>query len=162
MSGRVEYLFNQCGKGGCWVTSEERALANAGKWNEYYQLACSNGDGYACRAGEVARMEGTLAQLTNLRLNASINSSNIWMSGDELSRRTESIRVGLAQEHVLALDATGATEANPNRISRSTVADFHRDVFMRNGAGDVFGGKTWDRWLGKGGLGYDWCKSCSP
>lgn len=60
---------------------------------------------------EVARMDGPLAIATNSRLIASIASNNPGITGDQLYSRMEGIRVGLAQEHVLALDATGATEA---------------------------------------------------
>jgi len=62
------YLFNKCMHDGCWVTAEERQLAQAGKWYEYYQTACGNGDSYACSALSAATADGFLETATNYRL----------------------------------------------------------------------------------------------
>lgn len=43
-------------------------------------------------------------------------------------------------------------------MSRQDIADYHTRVFLENGGGDVFGGATWDKYMGwSGGLIYDWC-----
>jgi hypothetical protein len=51
------YLFNECGKGGCWTTPEERALVDRGDFLGYYMKACGGGDQQACFFYGVASRE---------------------------------------------------------------------------------------------------------
>jgi hypothetical protein len=70
----------------------------------------------------------------------------------------ERVRIDLARSHADALRALGATPDSPRRLDRwSDIGRFHEQVFKRHGAGEVFGGKTYDKYFGRGGFGYDWC-----
>lgn len=161
-----------CDQRGCWVTPGEQELANAGDYSGYYAAACSGGDKYACRAGEVAANDGFLSGVTNTRLAQSIadklpKGMKCPVAQEEIKKRMEAIRIGLARAHASGLNAAGASPQNPVQYSRQEIAGFHTSVFLANGGGDVFGGATWDKWftwwlspLG----GYDWCPapSCRP
>lgn len=46
--GTSIYLFNECGHGGCWTTSDERATLDKGDFLGYYPKACEGGDLNAC------------------------------------------------------------------------------------------------------------------
>lgn len=159
------------GKGGCFVTPEERRLADKGDWKGYYETAGNKGgDPYAKRAGEVASETGAtpflsaLTTITTLRLERSIeiNTPDVPVKPLIVETKLENIREQLAQAHVAALDSAGASPSNPVQLQRETIAKFHEDVFRENGAGNVFGGKTWDN-LPVPGLRklYDWCPSPS-
>ncbi len=155
-----------CDQRGCWVTPVEQAYADTGNYGLYYQAACAGGDPYACRAREVALNQGLLSGITNTRLANSIveNSKEKTCEAVELDmrRKMENIRVGLAREHVKAIRNLGGTPLNPVMLDRKTIADFHLFVFLENGAGGVFGGSTWDKYMGwSGGVIYDWCPSPS-
>lgn len=131
----------------------------------YYALACAGGDPYACRAGEVARRDGLLSEITNDRLAKSIvdNLSEEMCREDKVETlldKMERIRADLAKSHSDLLQ--GATPRNPRQLDRQQISDFHNNVFDKHGAGRVFGGDTWDRWLGwTGDTFYDWCPSPS-
>lgn len=159
------------GNGGCFVTPEERRLADKGDWKGYYDTAGGKGgDPYAKRAGEVASETGStpflsaLTTITTLRLERSIevNTPDVPVKPLIVQTKLENIREQLAQAHVAALDSAGASPSNPVQLQRETIAKFHEDVFRNNGAGNVFGGKTWDN-LPVPGLRvlYDWCPSPS-
>ncbi|MBL8261752.1 MAG: RHS repeat protein [Xanthomonadaceae bacterium] len=162
-----------CDGRGCWNTPGERQAAASGNWRSYYRLACSGGDYYACRAGEVAANEDgffSLTRQTNARLQQSISKNQpdgmtCSESRKDLIRKMEAVRRELAQARVDQLSQASPT--NPLQVDRSDVADFHYDVFERNGASrDTFGGDIWDfafGWTIRFG-GYDWCPSpsCRP
>lgn len=156
-----------CDQTGCWVTSAKQGYANAGNWGLYYQAACSGGDPYACRAREVASNQGFLSGITNTRLSNSISGNlptgmGCAASQQEVGRRMENIRMGLARAHASALNGENASPANPVKLDRwHHVGRFHDQVFSEQGAGPVFGGKTYDSMFGRGGFGYDWCPSPS-
>ncbi|WP_345786052.1 RHS repeat-associated core domain-containing protein [Dyella sp.] len=77
----LDYLGLACNARGCWNTDEETAYANSGDYRDYYATACSNGDPYACRAGEVATdadppgIRGPLTHITNAKLRASLRKN---------------------------------------------------------------------------------------
>lgn len=159
------------GKSGCYVTSEEKDLANKGDWKGYYDLAGGKGnDPYARRAGEVASQKGStpfldaLTTITTVRLVKSIveNTANTPAKSEIVNVSMENIRVALARAHVDALESRGATPNNPVQLKRDDIVKFHEAVFSDNNAGNVFGGKTWDSFPGSRAL-YDWCPapSCS-
>lgn len=158
-----------CDQRGCWVTATEQAYANTGNYGAYYQAACAGGDAYACRAREVSMNQGFLSGVTNTRLANSIleNSKEKTCAAAQadMKKKMEAVRVALAKAHANALNSAGATPQNPVMLSRQTIADFHSAAFTTNGAGDVFGGATWDKYMGwSGGMIYDWCPSpsCHP
>lgn len=152
-----------CDQRGCWVTPAEQAYANAGNYSLYYQAACSGGDLYACRAGQVAANQGLLSGVTNTRLADSIANNlaagtSCPQAQDEIKKRMEAIRVALARAHANALNSAGATPQNPVQLDRwSDIGRFHDTIFSQYGAGAVFGGRTYDSLFGRGGFGYDWC-----
>jgi RHS repeat-associated protein len=151
-----------CDQRGCWVTPAEQACADAGNYGLYYQAACTGGDLYACRAREVALNQGLLSAITNTRLGSSIldgiREPDCDAANAEMQRRMERVRIDLARSHADALRALGATPDSPRRLDRwSDIGRFHEQVFKRHGAGEVFGGKTYDKYFGRGGFGYDWC-----
>ena len=160
-----------CDQRGCWVTPQERRWADNGDWDIYYKTACAGGDPYACRAFEVASGTGAtlrnyfLSLMTNVNLAKSIkkNSSESGSCNADIEPKMEAIRVGLARAHANLLTRRGATQANPVMLSRRDISEFHARVFSQNGAGNVFGGDTFDRyfrWFGHS-FGYDWCPSPS-
>lgn len=146
----------KCNSQGCWLTPKEANLSKSGKYSEYYDLACANGDSYACSAKEVAANDGILANLTNLRLESSLKD-NGW-EGCEVGGVMENIRQELAQAHALAL--SGATESMPKTPSREEISKFHNEIFFDYGADPVFGG---DIPL-FGNFPFKWCSlpSCQP
>ncbi|WP_279363246.1 RHS repeat-associated core domain-containing protein [Xanthomonas sacchari] len=162
-----------CDQRGCWNTPEELNASNSGNWSAYYALACAGGDPYACRAGEVAAnagdgIRGILSNITNRKLDASIVKNqpavcpDDWRAED-LLRKKEGIRRGLMAARVAQL--VGADSSNPRQVSRSSISDFHHDVFEANGASkEAFGGDLWDSIYGSFYTGYDWCKgpACRP
>ncbi|WNH46089.1 RHS repeat-associated core domain-containing protein [Xanthomonas hawaiiensis] len=162
-----------CDQRGCWNTPEELNASNSGNWSAYYALACAGGDPYACRAGEVAAnagdgIRGILSNITNRKLDASIVENqpavcpDDWRAED-LLRKKEGIRRGLMAARVAQL--VGADSSNPRQVSRSSISDFHHDVFEANGASkEAFGGDLWDSIYGSFFTGYDWCKgpACRP
>jgi hypothetical protein len=52
----------------------------------------------------------------------------------------EQIRRGLVNAHVDSLK--GATPESPRVLTADEISVFHEDIFLRNGAGPVFGGDT--------------------
>ncbi len=113
--------------------------------------------------------QGFLSGVTNTRLANSIleNSKEKTCAAAQadMKKKMEAVRVALAKAHANALNSAGATPQNPVMLSRQTIADFHSAAFTTNGAGDVFGGATWDKYMGwSGGMIYDWCPSpsCHP
>ena len=165
------YLFNACAARGCWVTNQERALANDGDYGGYYKLACSGGDGYACRAGEVAAghadgfIRDNLAVATNLDLfNNITNGNGISLDDAAFPKILEGIRTGLAKAYVNYLDGQAATESDPFVPSRKDIGSFHIDIFRQYNAGTYFGGKTMDfytGWMpGYRTYVFDWCPGC--
>lgn len=165
--GFTDRLGLACDQRGCWVTPAEQGYANTGNYNLYYQAACSGGDPYACRAGQVAGNEGILSGITNTRLANSIadnlpDGMTCQATDEEIQKRMEAIRVALARAHANALNSAGASAQNPVMLDRwADIGRFHDDVFSRYGAGPVFGGRTYDSLFGRGGFGYDWCPSPS-
>ncbi len=166
-----------CNGKGCWPTDEERALAQAGNYSAYYALACAGGDPYACRAREVADnngpgMRGLMSNITNARLKYSIEEKlpeNCPDKDGEVEKKLKTIRIALAKAHVGALLSHGATPKNPVMLDRvGDIGAFHTKIFLDNGAGDIFGGATWDsisKWtLGTARSIYEWCPapSCAP
>lgn len=151
------------------MTPGEQAYADAGNYGVYYQAACAGGDPYACRAREVAMNQGFLSGVTNTRLANSIlgntKEKTCPAAEADMQKKMEAIRVALAKAHANALNSAGASPQNPVMLSRQTIANFHSSVFAANGAGSVFGGATWDKYMGwSGGVVYDWCPSpsCHP
>jgi hypothetical protein len=158
MSGAVEYLFNACGKGGCWTTDEERAASSAGNWNKYYSTACSGGDTYACSALNVASDNGLLSHVTNLRLEAYLVAGGM-TSPMAVGYAMENIRVDLAKAYVGYLDSLGATAQNPQFPTRAGITDFHEQVFSKYGASGAFGGTLSDKIIPHSW--FDYCSLCS-
>jgi RHS repeat-associated protein len=156
-----------CNGQGCWVTPAEMALAQAGDYIGYYDMACRGGDPYACRAAEVAANKGFLSGLTNTRLAYSMAANQpaglgCAASQADIAGKMEDVRRELALAHATALQNAGALPGQPVMLKRQNIVDFHKTVFIANGGGDVFGGKTWDRLAGwANGFGYDWCPSPS-
>ncbi|WP_318526844.1 RHS repeat-associated core domain-containing protein [Xanthomonas sacchari] len=145
-----------CDQRGCWVTPVEQAYANSGNYGLYYQAACTGGDLYACRAREVALNQGLLSGITNTRLGNSIleksSAKSCKEANADMYEKIEKIRVALARAHANALNSAGASPKNPVMLDRmKDVGKFHDDVFRENGAGAVFGGKTYDSLFGRGG-----------
>ncbi|WP_295575122.1 RHS repeat-associated core domain-containing protein [uncultured Stenotrophomonas sp.] len=154
---------------GCWVTPTEQIYVDAGNYGVYFQTACAGGDSYACRAREVALNQGFLSGVTNTRLASSIMGMTKQKSCPDaeadMQKKMEAIRVGLAKAHASTLNSAGASSNAPVMLSRQAIANFHYSVFAENGAGKVFGGSTWDKYMGwSGGIFYDWCPSpsCHP
>lgn len=125
-----------CNSNGCWLTAVESSLAGAGDYRGYYATACSGGDNYACAAGQVASNQGWAANLTNWRLERSIIDNGAKES--ECPNKMESIRIELAKSHADAL-RNGSPE-DPIVLSGSQISEFHNKIFMKYGAGAVFGG----------------------
>jgi len=142
-----------CNAKGCWVTDEERQWANNGDWDYYYKTACDSGDTYACRANEVASQTGSTmaryagALYTNVRLADSLaeRDASLEQCPARLEEKMDNIRIGLVRAHVRALDDEHASPSNPVILSGSTIARFHDEVFLTNGAGEVFGGNLFGR-----------------
>ena len=134
-----------CDQQGCWVTPAEQGYANAGNCSLYYQAACSGGDPYACRAGEVAANRGLLSGITNARLANSLlkntKQNTCEAANEDMLRKMEAIRIALARAHAGALNAAGATSQNPAMLNRvGDITRFHRDVFSQYGADpSIFG-----------------------
>lgn len=161
-------ILDACDARGCWVTDQERALAESGRYRDYYALACRNGDLYACRAGEVASSggEGWLETLAVFGANARVQGSLLWTLGPikyaaMSGQVTEQIRVDLARAYVRYLDRITGGGVSPRFPERQPISDFHNEVFVRRGAGRVFGGDVVDRIPGFRYL-YDWCPVCAP
>ncbi|HLM52257.1 MAG TPA: RHS repeat-associated core domain-containing protein [Pseudoxanthomonas sp.] len=157
-----------CDQRGCWVTPAEQGYADAGNYSLYYQAACTGGDPYACRAGEVAANRGFLSGVTNTRLANSLlkntKEKTCEAANEDMLRKMEAIRIALARAHAGALNAAGATLQNPAMLDRvGDITRFHRDVFAQHRADpSIFGGSTWDSYMGwSGGAIYDWCPSPS-
>nr|WP_242108182.1 RHS repeat-associated core domain-containing protein [Luteimonas aquatica] len=153
-----------CDQRGCWVTPAEQGYANTGNYSLYYQAACSGGDKYACRAGEVAANQGFMSGVTNTRLANSLlentSEKSCPAAYDDMYKKMDAIRVALARAHAAALNNAGATPLNPVMLDRvRDIGQFHRDVFTRYGADpNVFGGATWDKYMGwSGDAIYNWC-----
>lgn len=158
-----------CNSDGCWNTQRELSYAIAGDAAGYYQEACNGGDPYACRGYEVATMSGegftkALTLGTNARLMASMvaNYKGCPLKMRErIKAQMESVRRGLVLARVGQL---ANSPLHPRKVTRGSIAAFHRAVFEDNGASpDVFGGETWDKTGKLGRLVYNWCPdpSCS-
>ena len=134
------------------MTGTERAYAETGNFGLYYQAACCGGGNYACRAREVAINEGLLSGITNTRLGSSVlnnvKGKDCPAANAEMNEKMERIRRGLPLAHIAVLDAAGGSPANPVMLSRQDIADYRTRVLLENGGGDVFGGATWDKYMG--------------
>lgn len=166
--GRACRAATKTSPGGCWNTPAERKLANEGNWKAYYKLAGGKGhDPYAQRAGNVASnsgkgYEGLLDAVTNIVLKISIAENLPVMPAaaakEAVATSMEHIRVDLVKARVNLLDQKGATEQKPATMTRQEAADFHQSTFLKNGAGNVFGGKIYDSILSSPGKAlYNWC-----
>lgn len=156
-TGAFGYLFNYCGHNGCWITAEERALAEAGKPRDFYEMLCRNGDAYGCGAARVVRDEAFLPRLSNIRLETALVDNGVANSRYEAQIITKAIQIDLARAYVDLLDSQGATAANPQWPIRAGISAFHDQTFTRYGAGPVFSGKLSDRYIRNW---FDWCPNC--
>ncbi len=151
------YLFNACSQGRCWVTNEERALAQQGKFIEYWRAACDGGDSYACRAAEVSQGKGLWGRLATGRLTTYLINNGVIQSAAEAQPILDRIRADIVRADVGALDAAGA--GNPVIRSREVINIYHENVFRQHGAPGAWGGRISDVFPGRGV--YDYCPNCA-
>jgi RHS repeat-associated protein len=144
---------------GCYTTPAERAVAQSGNAVGYYQLACADGDSYACFAEHIAANDnwwGNVAtdRLLNKLREAAKRNNQCINEDDTLNQ----IRAALAQAYANYLPQDPAAARWP---SAEDVAQFHWDVFAQFGLPpSTFGGTPGGVWGGLVLPGY-WCPNCT-
>jgi len=145
---------------GCYTTPAERAAAQSGNYNGYYQLACAGGDSYACFAQHVAANDSWWGHRANNRLKDKLRdkaaAAQQCLNDDEILNQ---IRGDLAKDYAAYLPQSPDKAAWP---SAADIAQFHWNEFGQFGLpADTFGGTP----FGKNGpliLPGVWCPNCRP
>ncbi len=140
------------------INDAEREKFMSGDAIGGYKLACSNGDGYACKAYKVAVEDGFLETLTNVRLETSLINNGVADTRYGTRGVMATIRSELGIAYVDHFEALKASSFNPQWPSRYRIEKFHGEVFKQNGASDVFGGRISDTIIPRSL--YDWCPNC--
>ena len=151
----IDPIGLKCNASGCWLTPNEKSLADAGNYIDYYDAACTGGDSYACAAKDVAGNVGFAANFTNWRLRRSLKENGT--PENQCNAKMEGIRKDLAHAHASAL--AGGSPDKPIVLTADQISNFHHDIFTRDGAGSVFGGD-----IPGSNLIFNWCSSpsCRP
>ena len=164
LSGKCR-LYNACGKGGCWTTSDERASINQGDYAGYYAKACSGGDAYACSAYGIATDTTTAGHVATNALIRDLYDFGGVRDVETLQSDLSQIRLGLATAYA---DYLPQSEANAALPSDMGIARLHWDVFAKFGLpASTFGGTP----LGRGAASVtapltakyvwpNWCPNC--
>lgn len=145
---------------GCWTTPAERSAADSGNYSGYYQLACADGDSYACYAGSIAADQTISAKLVTLWLKhrleemARKNHECVNIPGD-----LNQIRSDLAKDYANYLPNSEGKAQWPSALA---ISQIHWEEFAKFGLQpDTFGGTPLGRWAGPLGTGI-WCPKCRP
>lgn len=144
---------------GCWTTPAEARLAWLGDYNDYYQLACADGDGYACFAQHVEANDTFWGHRATNRLldylNAEAEGAQQCLDIDGV---LEQIKTELAQDYAKYLPYSPDQARFP---SAGDIAKIHWDVFGQFGLPpSTFGGTP----FGENGMLFlpgMWCPQCT-
>ena len=145
---------------GCYTTPAESSAAQSGNYLGYYQLACADGDAYACYAEHIAADDTTAGELAtwwltrHLRQMAEANQVCI----DEAGILNQ-IRQDLAEAYAKYLPTSPGNALWP---SASGISQFHWNEFAKYGLPpSTFGGTLLGKWGGPLGSSI-WCPKCQP
>ena len=137
---------------GCYTTPAEAAVAQSGNAVGYYQLACADGDAYACFSQHVAADDSYLGQLATDYLRRALRKK-----GCDNEQTLDQIRSELAQAYANYLPNNPADAIWPDA---GAIAAFHWDVFAEFGLPpSTFGGTLLGQWGGIFGAAI-WCPNC--
>ena len=168
VTGAFSYLFNYCMHDGkCYTTAAERELLGKKDFTNYYKLACSGNDTYACQAGDIAAGKSIPAVATTMRLIYYGADNGVALMPDQMNDIRYKLALGYA-------DYLGDLPETAKKPSAMSIAKFHWSVFdTYNIPPRAFGGtplgimtpmgtmfeKKYPIFVG-GGTG--WCPDCAP
>lgn len=144
---------------GCWTTPAEARLAWEGDYNDYYQLACADGDAYACFAQHIEKNDNWWGHRATDRLL------------DKLHKEAENTNQCLDTEGImdqiktdLAEDYATYLPSSPDQatwLSAEDIAQIHWNVFGQFGLPpSTFGGTPFGQY-GPLFLPGVWCPECT-
>jgi hypothetical protein len=112
---------------GCYTTPAEAAAADSGNYDGYYQLACADGDAYACFAQHIERNDNVWGHAATDRLLKYLRKMEaergVCVNEDAL---LDQIRKDLAEDYANYLPSNPADAIIPNP---DDIAQFHWDEF---------------------------------
>ena len=142
----------------CYTTPAEAAAADSGNYDGYYQLACADGDAYACFAQHIERNDNIWGHAATDWLLKHIRrmeaDRGVCVNEDNL---LDQIRKDLAEDYGNYLPSNPADAITPDP---NAIAQFHWDEFAKYGLPpSTFGGTPGGQFWGPTGTGF-WCPNC--
>lgn len=144
---------------GCWTTPPEAKAADSGNYSGYYQLACADGDSYACYAGGIAADQTVAAKIATAWLKHRL---------EEMAKKNQEcinvpgilnqIRADLANDYANYLPNSEGKAHWPSALA---ISQIHWQEFAEFGLPpSTFGGTIFGSGVGPVDAG-TWCPNCT-